>query len=358
MAEQQELPAELQLELQELQAAFTKASTELESQIRSAAPEDNKSNTTPPSTANQFNRSSLKAAALGGFFSIVQDVTTSSQKPATTTSVWGRALQAAEKSMDSHNQQRAFSSEDVTIDYLVGDIHAKNIGLVIHGFMTAEETNVAHLWEEWSKSLDMILYRIHWPTGTLECWEEFWNKTSDGQQQQQQWFSQLTNNPWHVAQDKTEQVGRVLARFLESQKQSNRNTILIGHSLGGAIVYQTLLQASGESIVDHAIVLAGAFLPQQDEIVKFLPKINGILVNAYSKNDTILQTAFRAANFNVAQAAGNVPIGMISAVDVRHQILDLDMTEYVPVDETTHFGHSYTDDVLQVLASKIKDLIV
>jgi len=86
-----------------------------------------------------------------------------------------------------------------------------------------------------------------------------------------------------------------------------------------------------------------------------------MFINAYSKNDQVLQTAFRAANFNVAPAAGNIPIVRTHAIteeNVKKKIFDVDMTEFVPVDETTIFGHTYSTEALLVLITKVKELII
>ena len=348
------LTTELKLELEDLRLNLATVSTEFEQISKSNS--EHETNDTPSGA--------IKAAAIGGLFSLVQDValTTVTKDRSRYSNLWENAIQAAKISGETHTAERAFHASEVSIRHLAGTHEAKNVGFVCHGFMTSDFEHAAHLWKGWAESLDMILYRIIWPTGSQATWDQFLKKTTVDPKQ---WFARLTSNPWHVAQDKTVQVGQVLARFFETKREEltcfkGRKTFLIGHSLGGAIVYHTLRHAKSNGIVDHAIVLAGAFLPRKESILNVLGRVNGIFINVYSKNDQILQTAFRAVNLNAAQAAGNIPI--LVAKDIaenaaRQKIFDLDMTSFIPANESTLYGHHYSENDLLVIASKIMALV-
>ena len=123
-------------------------------------------------------------------------------------------------------------------------------------------------------------------------------------------------------------------------------------------------------IVDDAICLGGAFAPPPaKQLASVLDNcLGGTLVNAYSRNDQVLQTAFRAANLDAADAAGTVPMAYGvqleantsssgSSSSSRQKILNLDVTEQIPVDEGTQFGHCYSRDVLNTIAEYLKDVL-
>jgi len=281
--------------------------------------------------------------------------------------------------------------------------------------MTADETadetadTVTAQWQAWAETLDMILFRVCWPTGSVDGWKSFADKAFQQQQaansggtgaglvaaafQNSDWVSQLTSNPWHVAQDKTIQVGAVLARFLDNppealqkyfSRENNDNdsggVALIGHSLGAAIVFQTLLQSSDKVMVDYAIGLGGAFVvPTAEKIQQALSHVRHKYLHAYSQKDQILQIVFRAANAKFGQAvAGTTPLTPFLAATNRLQITvvdddnddnkndsppqpqrilyDLDMADQIPVNDATTFGHSYAN-AIPFIADKFQSLI-
>lgn len=356
-------------DLQDLQSGLAVVSKELESEFeikdRDHRPEPD-----------------WKAAAVGGFLSFAKNAAAQSanntQQPKSKTftfaAVAADALKAAQTSAQVHQQERTFHAQDMQIQYVAGNPgSAKRLGFVIHGFMTAEESeeDVSNQWREWAEMLDMVLYRVCWPTGSKDGWISFadkaFQKTNNNNARgpraiNNEWVSQLTSNPWDVAQDKTIQVGAVLARFLQrppetlkkymhrSENNSNGGTgvALIGHSLGAAIVFQTLLQAETSVMVDQAIFLGGAFVPTVTKIEKVLSHVRGKYVNVFSKNDRVLNIVYRAANINCLPAAGNIPILTDKQMDdekARRLIMDLDMTQRIRPNEATIQGHSYAQEL-------------
>eukprot|EP00978_Attheya_sp_CCMP212_P043452 scaffold284358_cov55-Attheya_sp.AAC.1 len=178
-----DIPEDLVAELRDVQDCLLVACTDLEVEL-SSSDEDN------------F-RSSLKAAAVGGMFRLVQDLAS------------------------SQNTQSDRSNSQGRSSVWASSTSASKVGFVIHGFMTSDDQDVAHMWEDWAASLDMIMYRVCWPTGNTEGWNTFMATTTQNiKSNAEHWFAHLTSNPWHVAQDKTVQVGKVLARFLETQQHS------------------------------------------------------------------------------------------------------------------------------------------
>ena len=318
-----------------------------------------------------------KAAAVGGFLSFAknaaaQSATEQKSKTFTFAAVAADALKAARTSAQVHKQERTFRAQDMQLQYVAGDPGAaKRLGFIIHGFMTADESDedVSKQWREWAEILDMVLYRVCWPTGSKDGWISFADKAFQKPNNSNargptainnEWVSQLTSNPWHVAQDKTIQVGAVLARFLErppetlkkymnrSENSNGGGVALIGHSLGAAIVFQTLLQAEKSVMVDQAIFLGGAFVPTVEKIEKVLGHVRGKYVNVFSKNDRVLNIVYRAANVNHLPAAGNIPILIDKQIDdekARQLIMDLDMTHRILPNEATIQGHSYANEL-------------
>jgi predicted esterase len=202
----------------------------------------------------------------------------------------------------------------------------------------------------------MILYRVTWPTGSVQSWETFLDHQPD-----KQWYAKLPSNPWHVAQDKTKQVGKVLARLLLKQMEvaKNRKVVLIGHSLGAAITFQTMLQASDDDsagVADYVIFLGGAFSPTKDELEILLKKVSCQVFNFYNKEDQVLKIALRAVSLKVEPAAGNIPLAMSQQI-LGSKLLNFDMTGTIIVDHSTQYGHSYRD-VLSLIAEKLQDILI
>ena len=335
-----------------------------------------------------------KASAFGAIGSLASDlaVSTITKNNSNTHNMWDRAVKAAQVSADTHEQQRQFRASEMKIEYLVGNVQSsKHIGFVVHGFMTSDDDNVASQWVEFSKTLDdMVLFRLHWPAGSKKDWKDFVGKaTNSGQQVDKlispnsnktkakndnppSWVSQLTSNPWHVAQDRTVNVGKAFARFLECHRpeslQQYKSVSLIGHSLGGAVIYQTLRHiTTADPFIDNAILLGAAFvLPDDDNgkgtVTEVLFKhIRNKVVNVYSQNDQALQVVFRAANGHLdKQAVGTYPIGItyqITDPTLRKKLIDLDATSRIPVNDKTIQGHSY-EFILDWIAETIKDIIL
>lgn len=160
----------------------------------------------------------------------------------------------------------------------------------------------------------------------------------------------LIDNKWAMAVDRSDKAGRLLAEVLLKELQGNRPVTLIGYSLGARVIFkclQVLSETEHDAEIIERVVLLGAPISIQGENWEAARKmVAGRFVNAYSTSDWMLGVAFRTSLLTQG-LAGIQPINVpgIENVDVTHlveghssylwatqQILEqLEMDAYFPV---------------------------
>jgi len=124
---------------------------------------------------------------------------------------------------------------------------------------------------------------------------------------------QLSKNPWHVALVKAEKTGVLLADILS---RTNKEYILLGHSLGGRVIYDTLrtLATRNCSNILEAHITGGA-IGNNRENWKFARKaVKGRIVNYFSKQDQVLKYLYTAGTFFTSTSIGRNPIRRVAGI--------------------------------------------
>lgn len=129
-------------------------------------------------------------------------------------------------------------------------------------------------------------------------------------------------NPWSVATHNASAAGTTLATILQ-RTRSEQGFILIGHSLGAALMATTLIalgKDESESPVREAHLLGAAF-PSSADCEALGRGASGYVRNYFSTRDSVLSTLYRAVAFGT-KASGSVGFTAANANVVNVDVSD------------------------------------
>ncbi|KAJ3717681.1 hypothetical protein C8R42DRAFT_697553 [Lentinula raphanica] len=152
----------------------------------------------------------------------------------------------------------------------------------------------------------------------------------------------LIDNPWSNALDRARAAGLVLAAILRERKLGVRPVTLVGFSLGARVIFYALVELarSGGFGIVQDVYLLGATLSVPTSLWEETKSVvGGRYVNAYARNDWVLNYLFRASSAgslgNVNTVAGLRPIEGVQGlenVDVTDKIAGhMSYRVYMPV---------------------------
>ncbi|KAJ3912198.1 hypothetical protein F5877DRAFT_2602, partial [Lentinula edodes] len=150
----------------------------------------------------------------------------------------------------------------------------------------------------------------------------------------------LIDNPWSNALDRARAAGLVLASVLRSRQLGVRPITLIGFSLGARVIFYALLElakSGGYGIVQDVFLLGATLSVNTSLWEQTRSVVGGRYVNAYARNDWVLNYLFRASSAarNVNTVAGLRPIEGVQGlenVDVTDKIAGhMSYRVYMPV---------------------------
>jgi pimeloyl-ACP methyl ester carboxylesterase len=136
----------------------------------------------------------------------------------------------------------------------------------------------------------------------------------------------LIDNPWNNALDRARAAGRVLAEVLIQRHLGVRPITLIGFSLGARVIFYALVELAKQKAfgVVQDVFLLGATLTASTKVwCEVRSVISGRFVNAFARNDWVLNYLFRATSGGVGTVAGLRPIQDVPGlenVDVTDKI--------------------------------------
>jgi hypothetical protein len=138
-------------------------------------------------------------------------------------------------------------------------------------------------------------------------------------------FADFIDNPWHLAVNRAEKAGLELAKALLDKDRARLPVTLIGFSLGARVVFyalEELVKRAQEEpyalhVVDHAIMMGGAFTADPERWAAVKAVVAGRLIDAYCTSDWILGFLYRAAQLRLS-AAGLAPVDCpaVESIDV------------------------------------------
>ncbi|KAI0964105.1 hypothetical protein AcW1_001004 [Taiwanofungus camphoratus] len=136
----------------------------------------------------------------------------------------------------------------------------------------------------------------------------------------------LIDNPWSNALDRARAAGRVLADILIHRHLGVRPITLIGFSLGARVIFYALLELAKKKhfgIVQDVFLLGATVTAPLNTWLEVRSVISGRFVNAYARNDWVLNYLFRATSGGLNTVAGLRPVQNVPGlenVDVTDKI--------------------------------------
>lgn len=136
----------------------------------------------------------------------------------------------------------------------------------------------------------------------------------------------LIDNPWSNALDRAKAAGLVLADVLIQRHLGVRPITLIGFSLGARVIFYALLELAKRKalgIVQDVFILGATLTASRQNWLSVRSAVSGRFVNAYARNDWVLNYLFRATSGGLQNIAGLRPVTDIPGlenVDVTDKI--------------------------------------
>ncbi len=131
----------------------------------------------------------------------------------------------------------------------------------------------------------------------------------------------IAHNTWYKALTNSSVAGHDLADILIKNK--SQEFILMGHSLGGNVIYNCLkeLSCKNKTIINEVHILGGAVNNSKDKWSLITKSVKHNVFNYFSKKDQILQFAYSISTTD------RFPIGR-NKIDLKN-IINLDVTSKV-----------------------------
>jgi pimeloyl-ACP methyl ester carboxylesterase len=136
----------------------------------------------------------------------------------------------------------------------------------------------------------------------------------------------LIDNPWSNALDRARAAGGILADVLIQRHLGVRPITLIGFSLGSRVIFYALLELARKKafgIVQDVIIMGSTVTAPIRTWIEARSVVAGRFVNAYARNDWLLNYLFRATSGGLNTIAGLRPLEGVPGlenVDVTDKI--------------------------------------
>ncbi|KAG8876142.1 hypothetical protein FRB97_004418 [Tulasnella sp. 331] len=148
----------------------------------------------------------------------------------------------------------------------------------------------------------------------------------------------LIDNPWSNALDRARACGLVLADVLMNRSLGVRPISLIGFSLGARVIFYAMLELAKNKaygVVQDVFLLGTTVTAPTKSWHEARSVISGRFVNAYARNDWVLNYLFRATSGGLNTVAGLRPVDHVPGlenVDVTDKIAGhMSYRIYMPV---------------------------
>ncbi|ETM51532.1 hypothetical protein L914_04649 [Phytophthora nicotianae] len=315
--------------------------------------------------------SELAAVAVGGALGALNAWLRPAPALASTTkatTLWASAYDGAMATLNVAKRKRRV--QQLQLKLLSGDVATcSHVVLCINGFMTQSDDPTLN-WRAWiQEDQNAAVFAVQWEAGDVTAWNEFCTHVNDNfdRSSVSTMVAHFTGNPWHSAQGKAEKVGILLAHVLAERPVllRGRKISMLGHSLGGAVIYSTFQEMAklraekkgdGLPLISNAVSFAGAFIPDSqglDNITKALDPNGGKFINVFSTRDGVLSKLFWALQLpgpNNPAAAGCQAVAFAAAAAAN--CVNVDVSDLVIPRMENHFGHGY-QQFMEAIKSRV-----
>ena len=168
---------------------------------------------------------------------------------------------------------------------------------------------------------------------------------------------------WNKARNNSELFAAEIVRYIAAMPpEQQRETILIGHSLGGRCTVFAAAQLKKENIKINRVILLGSAVNNSDERLKECGEVSLLpALNIYNYRDSVLRFAY--ANCEHSRAAGQVGTKTQLPNLLNFRIADSDGTSDTNLlnqllNGTLHFSENYIGEIKNRLnATPVKEKI-
>ncbi|KAH8547661.1 hypothetical protein BGW37DRAFT_509743 [Umbelopsis sp. PMI_123] len=149
----------------------------------------------------------------------------------------------------------------------------------------------------------------------------------------------VIDNPWQIASDRSIKAGIVLADVLEQRVQGKRPCTLVGFSVGTLVITECLKELAERGqvgIIDNVVLMGAPISSSNKKLWRAMRSVvSNKFVNCFSPNDWVLATVYRLHSMST-EVAGLSPVTSIPGI------------ENIKVDIEGH--SSYSDNVSTILS--------
>ncbi|KAJ6541666.1 hypothetical protein B0H19DRAFT_1212823 [Mycena capillaripes] len=128
----------------------------------------------------------------------------------------------------------------------------------------------------------------------------------------------LIDNPWNNALDRAKAAGSILAEVLIQRHLGVRPITLIGFSLGARVIFYALVELAKQKaygIVQDVFILGTTVSVPTRMWCETRSVVSGRYVNAFARNDWVLNYLFRATSGGVGTVAGLRPVENVPGLE-------------------------------------------
>ncbi|GAA1886235.1 hypothetical protein GCM10009715_35460 [Paeniglutamicibacter psychrophenolicus] len=140
---------------------------------------------------------------------------------------------------------------------------------------------------------------------------------------------ELAKNPWHVAKNRAEKTGAILADLLA--RTNEESYVLVGHSLGARamVLAAQALGTKPDGPRIEALHLLGAAIGAKSDWHTLTAAVDDAVYNYHSTDDGVLKVAYKVAE------AGQSPAGLTGFTPSEIKLRNIDVSEQVK----SHFDY-------------------
>jgi hypothetical protein len=117
--------------------------------------------------------------------------------------------------------------------------------------------------------------------------------------------ARVAENPFSVAQARSDKAGRVLAEAIMEKVQGERPVTLIGFSMGARVIWsclQSLAANNAFGLIENVVMMGTPVPADAQDWRRIRAVVSGRLINVFSKDDWILGALYRTSTVRLGVA--------------------------------------------------------
>jgi hypothetical protein len=137
-------------------------------------------------------------------------------------------------------------------------------------------------------------------------------------------YRSLTPAHWHLVKRRAKQTGKSHFASTLAPLRGQQLTI-VAHSLGARVAFYGLMESARHEVtVENLILLGGAVRRSKSEWPEVIARVDSGVYNLYNRDDKVLHTYFKVAEFRSHSPCGQKPLEVGGA-----KVRNIDVTELI-----------------------------